>query len=459
MHLLRRNCSLRHLHRVGRRTLAKTVSAHVPPSPGVTQEEHAERLHSEAFQFLTETKTANKKKSGAVSATILWDRIRLYSRAGNYAEKTVLLDQALATAIADCIAKHSERGPDTLLIDADGGTCDVTARLLEQGVFTSAHVFCRDAMVLAPLQEWANRHHAPLAAVADRVSFKELNLVKIASDYLAAKREFISPLYEAQEAATDWERDHPPYTLYATVTHGFVKYLIQRCLHRQSLLSEFFKGRPEFFLVVSPRTYVHLTSNSESMTMAFRPQNILFQLIFDHEKIMELPRSSFFPWRKPRLLKAVTDSKRKEIYLSSLYKSFDDTFFLLKVRPKTHLGLCDKATLDHLEFFVNIVFRNKKARLIPLLENWQPGIGIDLIRAGYNVYYPTGKIAIDQIVQLLNMLVEHRNSKGSSFSTQMELFRSSKYEAMQVRRRDEDTTRMLDKLRREYGCETDARNT
>ncbi len=95
----------------------------------------------------------------------LWKHLQGYSRSA-YAEKTVLLDPALASDIADAIAQKSERGPETrTFMDADGGCCDVTRRLLERNVFPEAQVLVRDAK-LRPLQDWALKER--LYHVADR---------------------------------------------------------------------------------------------------------------------------------------------------------------------------------------------------------------------------------------------------------------------------------------------------
>ncbi len=72
------------------------------------------------------------------SQVSLWTHLQSYTRSA-YAEKTVLLDPVLAKDVADAIAEKSERGPDTrVFMDADGGCCDVTRRLLERGVFPEA---------------------------------------------------------------------------------------------------------------------------------------------------------------------------------------------------------------------------------------------------------------------------------------------------------------------------------
>ncbi len=191
------------------------------------------------------------------------------------------------------------------------------------------------------------------------------------SDFLAAKGQHLSPLYEVTNSLSPsssgskkeddpWLRKNPPYTLYGTVNHSFVKYLTSRCLQRDSLLNVFFEGRPEFFLVVSSRTMLHLTSDA-ARAVTFRPQNALFQLVFDYELVMSLPRTSFFPWRRPRSSSSPNGDTHRS--MTRLYDRMDDKFYLLRMRPKADLGLTPPATAEHLDFFVNSVYRNKRTRL------------------------------------------------------------------------------------------------
>ena len=68
-------------------------------------------------------------------------------RSGTYHEKSFLIDPKVARTIAEAIETHSERGPDTKFIDADGGLCMVTKEVMERDLFpaTNGHlVFEKD---------------------------------------------------------------------------------------------------------------------------------------------------------------------------------------------------------------------------------------------------------------------------------------------------------------------------
>ncbi len=191
--------------------------------------------------------------------------------------------------------------------------------------------------------------------------------------YLSAKGAYISPLWRASKEAGEegvvqeqddaWSRPDPPYTLYGTVTLSFVKYLTYHCLQRHSLLSEFFHGRPEFFLVVSART-LRLVTTTESgdgggrRGPAFMPYGVLFQLVFDHEVLLTLPRSSFFPWRRTPGSADASEGAVRRVG----WEGDAQDFYLVRMRPKVDLGLHPDASSEHLNFFVHSVYRNKSVR-------------------------------------------------------------------------------------------------
>ena len=101
------------------------------------QERHAKTVNPEAFAFLTSTKVSSRRPD------TLWDRLATY--AGGYNEKSVLLDPAVASSVAEAVMSTTEAHPeDTLFIDADGGCCQVAKTVLERGAFSKAKVFRRD---------------------------------------------------------------------------------------------------------------------------------------------------------------------------------------------------------------------------------------------------------------------------------------------------------------------------
>ena len=48
-------------------------------------------------------------------------------------------------------------------------------------------------------------------------------------------------------------------------------------------------------------------------------------------------------------------------------------------------------------------------RIVPLVERWLPGAGLDFVRSGYSVYATSRDVPVAQVVPLLNLLVTQKN--------------------------------------------------
>ena len=402
----------------------------------LSQEERVQRLNPPGFEFLNKTEV--KKSAGKyhfVDVT-LWDHLQTYAKQ-TYAEKSLLIDESLAEDIAGVIGKSSNRGAKTRLLDADGGFSYVTKFLLEKGVFEKATIFQKDSM-LERLHVHALQTH--LKELAPRIADSKINLNQIASKIQTLKGEYISPLTTICPTA-DWLDEEPPYTLYGTVTHGLIKYIVQRCLQRKSFFSEFSRGRPEFFFVVSGRTWNHLNTNKKNR-VTYLHHNILFQILFDYETVMELPRASFVPWKK--LASNAKTGKRK------IYAESDDYFYLMKIRPKKDIGLSEKAKPEYLDFFVFNVYRNKVNRLIPMLEQWVPGSGLDFVKKGHKLHERASDLPLSRTVECLNLLAEREDFANSGFVSQCEIYQKSKFSGSNG---DDIVQEKVEMFRQKFGVE------
>ncbi len=111
--------------------------------------------------------------------------------------------------------------------------------------------------------------------VSCRIEFKNVNLTHVMLDSVFTRGASLSALCDGR--SDDWCRQAPPYTLYATAPPSLFKYLTQRSLRRDSFLSEFYRGRPEFFFVVTHRTLRDLTATN-GPNNRLTPLNALFQV-------------------------------------------------------------------------------------------------------------------------------------------------------------------------------------
>ena len=124
----------------------------------------------------------------------------------------------------------------------------------------------------------------------------------------------MSDLYEVSLdlAYQDWSDPRPNYTMFATVSIGLIYYMVRRRLVKDSFqFGEFLRGRPEFYWIITNRTWQHLTYDSGALRDNLVVDgDVLFRCLFDMTHLAHLDRRSFLPWR-PVMKKA----SGKEKYL------------------------------------------------------------------------------------------------------------------------------------------------
>ena len=174
----------------------------------------------------------------------------------------------------------------------------------------------------------------------------------------------------------------------------------------------FHQIRPEFFFMVSAKTYAHLCSPIGPGTYRLRkPNNYLFRILFDCEVISEFDDNIYMPWG------TVRKQKNKLYDLSK--------FYLLKVRPKINIGVEDKETFqpNQLSHFVRILSTGKKIRkVIPTIEKYVPGAGYAMIRDHeLSPMTEVNDIKVEQIMPLFYSLSRQKNFNLSGFITSAQL--------------------------------------
>lgn len=215
--------------------------------------------------------------------------------------------------------------------------------------------------------------------------------------------------------------------LFGTLAISVIRYFTSICLHRESQLNEFQGRRPEFFFVVNDRAWSSLVAGVNNRGKA-RPQDILFQFLFDFEHLDVLPRASFFPWKNVKT----------------------SEYHFVRIRPKSDLGLVKGANADVIQFFIFNLFRNKNNRLIPLLETWIPGIGLQLIRNGMTLHQTAADIQVQEIATLINAILSHPNFRQSCFLNHLEAFHSEISHLDHQTKSDSGIDISLNELRRKY---------
>lgn len=399
------------------------------------------RLNPEGYHFAKNEAVVTKKdRNGNCVECTLLDHLVSYNKTGyRRSDKVLLIDPAAAERIADAIQTHSERDDQTLWIDGDGGFCQVSQLLLQRGFFKRAKIAIKD-----PLLGVLHEHMVTESGgVLEPVPFQECNLNQIAVDR-RSNPGLLSPLRLMHQDGVEsrpWETVAPPYTLFGSVTTAFASYLIDECIEREQILSEFHGCRPEFFFLVSEeeRSQLFRLDSEKATSGVSRMYNVLLRYFFETEHLLDVERSSFVPTRTIRRKSSST---------------LGDGFSLVRLRPKRDLGLVPHATPAQLAHFVEVVLANRDMRLIVATERELPGVGLDLIlKGGVDLYQKVRDTPPEDAVRLFNIFASHKNYLSSTFMAQCEEnVRTERFCGTHVKN-SEEVDHELIVLRRKYGMD------
>ena len=356
----------------------------------------------------------------------LYDKIQTYKK--GYVEKALLLEETTASQLATCIKVHTRGDKRTAFFDGEGGLCYLASNVSKLDIFKNISVLEKDMSLV-------NLHHYAKSNYLDHmVPIYEANLTKIAVDKLIEKLKYVSPLLDIFPTG-EVSEDIPSFTLATTATHGFVKYLVSRMVHRNDPFGEFFASRPEFFLLMSARTYFHiccgipsikpvkhklsekdmrdiikLVPRKYSLMMTY---NVLFQIYFDFCLVDVVSKKSFFPWKShtnynkaPRLSEVRGFDK--------LYEDNHENMMVVYARPKTveEVSISNPVYFEH---FISRLLRTKGRRVVQLYEEWGSGWGYYVIQAGYTVMCQVDDMDLDDIRLLYDTLISIPDFEQSNF--------------------------------------------
>ena len=396
----------------------------------LSQKAQKKSLHPDILSLCCET--MYPKKRGVESS--LWDRIMEYK--SGYIEKTILLNEDTAMEIAQSIKIHTRGNKDTAFFDGEGGLCQVADKIQKMDIFSSVSVLEKDVK-LAALHDYAKRNylHPDTAVHPVNLCAEAVECLKV-SHYESS---LIKHLPESSEFGVSDEV--PSYSLVATVSHGFIKYLNSRILYRDNPFGEFFNARPEFFFIVPIRTYFHLCMSTDvpepetvrisELEMRYiagnrtRTQlynlyhNVLFQTFFDFCLVNILPRSSYYPWKK---YQSATEHKIKpgKERVQLLYEANNDQLMMIYVRPKKPADV-DIGDPKYFSHFIFHLLRNKTEFLCAILERWGKGWGIlilDMFQDEFNFTTQVVDLDIIQILDLYKVLVNLPDFSNSVFAAE-----------------------------------------
>ena len=356
----------------------------------------------------------------------VFDRIQAYK--SGYVEKAILLNEETAETIAQSVIVHSRGDKNTTFFDGEGGLCQIAAIVSKSEHFKEVCVLEKD-MCMDKLHEYAKSNY-----LDPSVPVFEINFTKIAVDGLNEKQKFISPLLKHLPPGKVSE-EVPSCTIVTTASHGFIKYLTSRMLYRDNPFGEFYSSRPEFFLIVTARTYFHLCcgindaepskirlSEDEmrlkNKRVVMTPKlstyfNVLFQVLFDFCLVDIVSRKSYFPW-KPYKRNTKTPRISDKVGADKFYEENHEKLMMVYVRPKKPEDL-EIGNPVYFEHFLTRILKTKDRRIVEVFEEWSSGWGFVVVEAGFSIFDKVLDLDLEDILQLFNLLTSIPNFHQSNF--------------------------------------------
>ncbi|XP_043480369.1 dimethyladenosine transferase 2, mitochondrial [Leptopilina heterotoma] len=185
-------------------------------------------------------------------------------------------------------------------------------------------------------------------------------------------------------------KDKPYMTVIGTLSsENFIKQLIMDVLSQSGFTK---RGRVIFYLLIEPliwERYIALKNTSD-----YKSRSIMFQTMFNYEKIDEFSRKDFLPW-------PYVSNQRKQKKFKNIQNLTYDNLYLVRIEPK--IDLFDR--ISHKEifpfyYFLKHHFQKTHTRVIPALENWIPGCGPRLIMNNFNIFTEFQDLDVEQLLKL-----------------------------------------------------------
>jgi len=333
-------------------------------------------------------------------------------------EKCILTDEEVAETIVDNILKHTQKGPDTEFVDNEASFCHISNLLAERNSFKKVTVLHRD-IDFQTLYKSVGLHKD----VEVHPSICGLYHLAQAFSHLRTLHPNFLSLYKS----CPWDTPDPPYTMLGLGDSSIIKNLTYSVIFRHTTPSLFQNSRPELFLLTDVSTFLNLCGgrfpeNTKHIITSEIPGdlgyynhnkiNTIFQVYFDFLLLDSLPRRSFLPvdLSKPKKLK-----QKKKILDNAIIEQNKDKMLLLYLRPKLDTGLCvDNPT--YLAYFFYVMLRQQRqVTILPKLESWVSGLGLELIELGHSVFTTSSELTVPEMVHIFNKLVTHPEFDSSSF--------------------------------------------
>ena len=311
--------------------------------------------------------------------------------------------------------------------------CLIGAAIQKMDIFNEVNIVEKD-MNLSALHQYAKDNYLDPDTL-----IHNLNLHKMMAESLSAKTFYESALINITPATGSFTEDVPSYSMVATVSHSFLKYITHRLLFREHPFSEFYACRPEFFFIMPSRTFFHICMGlsdpdpcREKISedeMKFKLDgvikrdtfnlynNVMFQTFFDFCLVEVLPRSAYFPWKQSSSSVETRPLAKKKF--DRIYQENINNLMMVYARPKK----LEDISVDSPKYFSHFLFhlmKNKNKFVIVLMEQWGSGWGLLAIDLGYTVLTMVKDLSVEEMITLYQLMIQLPNFHQSNFVSEAE---------------------------------------
>ncbi|XP_018563365.1 dimethyladenosine transferase 2, mitochondrial [Anoplophora glabripennis] len=212
-----------------------------------------------------------------------------------------------------------------------------------------------------------------------------------------------------------WSDDPVMTIVGAMPKFSFLKYLI-KCLCLQSEIVTY--GRIQIIAIMRPSHFAILNSTPQDNLLAYQYWTMLSNLFFEYELLEKIPRNVYLPWESPQ---SVTSLKRYPMNLDP------DKLYLVKLNLK-NLPVAVEHLLPLLYFGKHFFGRGSK-RIIPTIEKWIPGCGLNILLPklehpdyfdDISIFTQFRELTPSQLLAVFKELVNYPSYPSSSFKTMVE---------------------------------------
>ncbi|XP_074662436.1 dimethyladenosine transferase 2, mitochondrial-like [Tubulanus polymorphus] len=203
--------------------------------------------------------------------------------------------------------------------------------------------------------------------------------------------------------------EKPPLKIIVSPGIAYERRLIKILLNQLliSSISLFSYGRMEFIMILSSLEKQRLMLKWPISAFAYRERNALFSLMFDVDFLQKIDPGGIFP---PQV---VSNYKKK----TKQGQQVSESLHVVRITPKEGLftHLFNQRHLPMFAFFVKEMLVKRSQRLIPKMEVFFPGCGLQMIDEGYTMDQITGDISPDDFVKLFKNVLSWPDFEESNF--------------------------------------------